>query len=118
MAKLKNKWSYNKQNSTVEIPSYNYYDLNNSDNLNTIEETKETITKNEKEILKSFSETIARKYITTSKLNMRQAADLSANIITVIPKDAEVLCEGYFINDWFYVKFNNYEGFCLKKYLK
>lgn len=57
-------------------------------------------------------------FITTHLLNMRSGAGYSAPVITVIPKNTEVTYEGRKINDWYFVKYKDYEGFCLKAYLK
>lgn len=65
-----------------------------------------------------FNQSINKKYQTIHCLNMRKAPNLKANVITIIPNEADVICQGYYINDWYYVKYNGFSGFCMKKYLK
>lgn len=55
---------------------------------------------------------------TTSRLNMRKDAGMDKDIITVIPKGEEVTYYGYSVGDWYYVKYKEYTGFCLKNWLQ
>ena len=57
-------------------------------------------------------------YITTAKLNLRRGAGKDKPVIIAIPKGDKVTCYGYYTDDWYYVKCNNYTGFCLKDYLQ
>ena len=71
-----------------------------------------------KDYAQSFDKNIAKTYITTSKLNLRSAANFNGSITTVIPKNATVTCYGYYTNEWYYVTYNGYTGFCNKQWLK
>lgn len=78
---------------------------------------------------KSFSESIAGTYKTTTSLNIRSGAgtDKKKIILTVIPKNKKVTCYGYYTNvnglKWYYVTYKDddeirYNGFVSSKYLK
>lgn len=71
-----------------------------------------------KNYAQSFDKTIAKTYTTTSKLNLRSAASLNGSITIVIPKNATVTCYGYYTDDWYYVTYDKYTGFCNSKWLK
>ena len=71
-----------------------------------------------KNYAESFDKTIAKTYTTTSKLNLRSAASLNGSITIVIPKNATVTCYGYHTDDWYYVTYDKYTGFCNSKWLK
>ena len=71
-----------------------------------------------KDYAQSFDKNIAKTYITTSKLNLRSTANFNGSITTVIPKNATVTCYGYYTNEWYYVTYNGYTGFCNKQWLK
>lgn len=49
---------------------------------------------------------------------MRKDAGMDKDIITVIPKGEEVTYYGYSVGDWYYVKYKEYTGFCLKNWLQ
>ena len=61
-------------------------------------------------------------YTTTSNLNLRTGAGTSKSIVTVIPKDTEVVCHGYYTNVgsdvWLFIQYGKYTGFVSKKHLK
>lgn len=61
-------------------------------------------------------------YTTTSNLNLRTGAGSKKSIVTVIPKDSEVACHGYYTNVgpdiWLFVQYGKYTGFVSEKYLK
>lgn len=67
---------------------------------------------------KSFNKSFAKKYITTANLNMRAGASKQKKIITVIPKGKQVICYGYYTENWLLVSYNNKTGFCSKTYLQ
>ena len=67
---------------------------------------------------KSFNKDIAKTYTTIVNLRLRTGANTSKPVITIIPKGDKVTCYGYYTDDWYYVKYNNYTGFCLKDYLQ
>ena len=71
-----------------------------------------------KNYAQSFDKTIAKTYTTTSKLNLRSEASFNGSITTVIPKNATVTCYGYHTDDWYYVTYDKYTGFCNSKWLK
>ena len=71
-----------------------------------------------KDYAQSFDKNIAKTYITTSKLNLRSKASLNGSITIVIPKNATVTCYGYHTNEWYYVVYDKYTGFCNSKWLK
>ena len=71
-----------------------------------------------KNYAQSFDKTIAKTYTTTSKLNLRSAASFNGSITIVIPKNATVTCYGYHTDDWYYVTYDKYTGFCNSKWLK
>ena len=66
----------------------------------------------------SFKASLARTYTTTANLNMRTGASTAKEIITIIPLGAQVKCYGYYTDNWYYVQYNNYVGFCSSNYLK
>ena len=49
------------------------------------------------------------------KVNLRTEASLNAEVIAVLPVNAEVIVTGY-TEDWYRVKFDGNSGFCMKKY--
>jgi hypothetical protein len=61
-------------------------------------------------------------YKVTSNLNLRTGAGSKKSIVTVIPKDSEVVCHGYYTNVgsdvWLFVQYGKYTGFVSKKHLK
>ena len=61
-------------------------------------------------------------YKTISNLNLRTGAGKSKSIITIIPKGAIVICNGYYSKandqDWLFVQYGKHTGFVSKKYLK
>lgn len=67
---------------------------------------------------KSFNSAIAKTYTTTAKLNLRTGPGMSYDIITMMPKGAKVKNYGYYTNDWYYVVYDKYKGFCSKQWLK
>ena len=76
---------------------------------------------------KEFSSKYNKRYITTSKLNLRNGANMEKTIIEVMPKGSKVDCYGYYTkykddSVWLLVAYkkNNktYTGFCSKNYLK
>lgn len=67
---------------------------------------------------KSFNKNIAKTYQTTANLRLRAGASTSKDIITTIPRGDKVTCYGYYTNDWYYVQYKTYVGFCSKNYLK
>ena len=67
---------------------------------------------------KSFNSSIAKTYTTTAKLNLRTGPSMSYDIIVMMPKGAKVTCYGYYTNDWYYVVYDKYKGFCAKQWLK
>lgn len=75
----------------------------------------------------AFSKSLYGTYKTISTLNMRAGAGTSNTILTVIPKDNNVTCYGYYTNvngtKWYYVTFKDskgvrFTGFVSSKYLK
>lgn len=76
---------------------------------------------------KSFSKSLAGTYKTTTDLNMRTGAGTSKSVITVIPKNKNVTCYGYYTYfngaKWCYVIYKDsneikYNGFVSGNYLK
>ena len=57
-------------------------------------------------------------YTTTCKLNLRKGAGKNFDVITVINKGDQVFCDGNFKNEWLYVLYGEYEGWCMKEFLK
>ena len=51
----------------------------------------------------------------TEKVNLRTEASLNADVIVVLPVDAEVIVTGY-TEDWYRVKFDGNSGYVMKKY--
>lgn len=75
----------------------------------------------------SLSKPLAGTYkVTASKLNVRDKASTSADVLVVIPKDTEVKNYGYYTESngtkWLYIQFNYknvlYTGFASSKHLK
>lgn len=77
---------------------------------------------NKVKVAKSFHNTLAGTYTTTSSLNLRYGAGTTHGKVTVIPKHDEVQCYGYYTTvlgtKWLLVKYKDYTGFCSMKYLK
>lgn len=40
------------------------------------------------------------------------------DVITIIPKGEEVIHYNYSVGDWYYIKYKDYTGFCLKNWLQ
>ena len=70
---------------------------------------------------KSFKESIAKAYKTTSALNLRTGAGTDKKKLCVIPKGEKVECYGYYTRldgvNWYLVKYKTYTGFVSNKYL-
>ena len=74
---------------------------------------------------KNFKSSLAGKYKTTTKLNIRHGASTTKKIMVTVPKDTPVRCYGYYTHtsgtNWLYVQFtyNNtqYTGFASARYL-
>ena len=105
----------------LEAAGYNYNAVQEKVN-ELVGGKKQTTTTNGKTLkidsASSFNKKIAKTYKTTANLRLRTGASTLKTIITVIPKGAEVTCYGYYTNNWYYVKYKNYTGFCSKEYLK
>ena len=105
----------------LEAAGYNYNTIQEKVN-ELVGGKKQTVTTNSQTIkvdsANSFNKNIAKTYTTTANLRLRAGASTQKTIITVIPKGAKVTCYGYYTNNWYYVKYNNYMGFCSKEYLK
>ncbi len=57
----------------------------------------------------------AKTLYSMDKVNLRTDASLNADVIEVLPIDAEVIVTGY-TEDWYRVKFDGKSGYCMKKY--
>lgn len=57
-------------------------------------------------------------YTVTTGLYLRKKPSALARIITVLPKDAAVYCNGWTAGTWYYVNYRGNEGFCSSKYLR
>lgn len=83
-----------------------------------------TASKNPTEPARSKDEKYAKRYKVTAVhgLNLRTGAGSKKSIVTVIPKDSEVVCHGYYTNVgsdvWLFVQYGKYTGFVSKKHLK
>lgn len=66
----------------------------------------------------SYLRSVAKEYVTTGNLNLREGPGKEHKIIAVMPKGAKVIANGCFKGDWYYVKYGKFFGFCSKKYLK
>ena len=83
-----------------------------------------TASKNPTEPARSKDEKYAKKYKVTAVhgLNLRTGAGSKKSIVTVIPKDSEVVCHGYYTkvgsDVWLFIQYGKYTGFVSKKYLK
>lgn len=53
---------------------------------------------------------------TKEKVNLRSGASLNDDVMVVIPEGGEVIVTGY-TDDWYRVKYDGNDGFCMKKYL-
>ena len=56
-------------------------------------------------------------YSTSHPLNLREGAGYEYNVITIIPKNQQVIYNGKHIDNWYFVKYKDFQGFCLKDYL-
>lgn len=80
--------------------------------------------KNKTEPAKYKDLSLAKKYTTTTGLNLRTGAGTGKDkkIITCMPKGAKVQCFGYYtmVNGvkWLYVQYGKYTGYCSINYLK
>lgn len=73
----------------------------------------------EKEIIEEKEQTsITKIYKTTARLNLRAGAGMDKPILTVIPKGDEIIYSGYSVGNWYYVKYKEYNGFCLQDWLQ
>lgn len=114
---INGKWGNNSiRKQRLQAAGYNYNEI--QEKVNELIKTNTKDNKIEPEYAQSFDKSIARSYITTENLRLRAGADTSKTIITTIPKGDTVICYGYFTNNWYYVKYKNYTGFCFKEYLK
>jgi hypothetical protein len=83
-----------------------------------------TASKNPTEPARSKDKKYAKKYkvVAVDGLNLRTGAGSKKSIVTVIPKDSEVVCHGYYTNVgsdvWLFIQYGKYTGFVSKKYLK
>lgn len=83
-----------------------------------------TASKNPTEPARSKDKKYAKKYkvVVVDGLNLRTGAGSKKSIVTVIPKDSEVVCHGYYTNvgsdAWLFVQYGKYTGFVSKKHLK
>lgn len=57
---------------------------------------------------------------TTSRLNMRAGTSKEDDILLIIPKGQKVLvlCNQCYHEDWYYIKYKDVTGFCMKEFLK
>ena len=78
---------------------------------------QQAIAKIKVDYARSFNKNIAGIYTTTTKLRLRTGAGTNRDVILIMPKGAKVKSYGYYTNDWYYVKYDGYTGFCEKKYL-
>lgn len=107
----------------LEVAGYNYSTVQNKVNelldggSKTVTSTA-TNTDVKVDYARSFSKSIAKTYTTTANLNLRAGGSTSKTVITVIPKGKKVTCYGYYTDDWYYVKYGNYTGFCSKDWLQ
>lgn len=53
---------------------------------------------------------------TSEKVNLRKGPSLNDNVLSVLSKGCEVLVTGY-TDDWYRVKVDGVNGFCMKRYL-
>lgn len=69
-----------------------------------------------------FKQSYAKKFITTSNLNLRKSAGVKHQILVTIPKGTVVSCSGCYTTvdktEWLQVTYNGTTGFCSKSYLK
>ena len=83
-----------------------------------------TASKNPTEPARSKDKKYAKKYkvVAVDGLNLRTGAGSKKSTVTVIPKDSEVVCHGYYTNVgsdvWLFIQYGKYTGFVSKKYLK
>lgn len=110
----------NTQSATTNISSNK-----NTTSVATNKEKENKTIKIEK--AKYFSKSLSGSYKTTENLNLRSGADLSKEIITVIPKGSTVRCYGYYNKTgnlkWYYITYENkekikYVGFASSIYLR
>ena len=81
-----------------------------------------TASKNPTEPARHRDEKYNGSFKTISNLNLRTGAGTSKSVVTVIPKGAIVICNGYYSKakdqDWLFIQYGKYTGFVSKKYLK
>ena len=53
--------------------------------------------------------------VTNDKVNMRKAASLDADVITVIEADSEISVTGY-TDNWYRIRYDSKTGYCMKRY--
>lgn len=79
------------------------------------------------EVARNYKAEYGQKYTTTAKVNMRVGAGTNKDIIVVVPNQTQVTCYGYYNLDssnniWLNLIANvngkQYNGYCMKKYLK
>ena len=54
---------------------------------------------------------------TTAPLNLRDASNINANVMDVMPEGTSVPVYGMTDDGWYHVKYNDREGFCYYQYL-
>ena len=68
-----------------------------------------------------YSDSYKKTYIVTTSLNLRKEPDADSDVVVVMPKDAQVVCDGYYnmygSTPWLHIKYDKYEGFCSSRYL-
>ena len=114
-------WYYIKYNNKFGFVSSKYIKKKETSSSNQTTSSA-TTTKDKVESAKSFTESIAGTYKTTSDLNLRKGAGTNKDKICVIPKGEKTTCYGYYTLvdgiKWYLVAYNNYTGFVSSKYIK
>ncbi len=59
-----------------------------------------------------------KNFITTANLRLRKGAGFDKDVILVIPKGDKVKYRNFSIKEWYYVKYKDTFGYCLKDFLE
>jgi len=80
--------------------------------------TSQPIVTSELDYAQSYDKNLIRTFTTTATLNMRAGAGKDKKVITIIPNNATVSCYGYYTDNWYFIQYKDFTGFCSSAYLK
>ncbi|MGN0633543.1 MAG: cell wall hydrolase [Oscillospiraceae bacterium] len=81
----------------------------------TEEQADETQNEPESTVERDVKSCASMTMVTNDKVNMRKAASLDADVITVIEADSEISVTGY-TDNWYRIRYDSKTGYCMKRY--